>query len=215
MSWGPHFMHAFPAQFAAPAKINLGLRILGKRPDGYHAVQTILQMLDLCDWLTFSPKDAETIRLTCIPAVLPTDGSNLVVRAARLLQQTFHVKQGVEITLEKRIPIAAGLGGGSSDAATTLLVLNHVWQLHHPKVALYPLATQLGSDVPFFLEGPTAYAYGRGEALSPVASPPPLIGILGEPGVWCVSGLGLWAIHGAIISNRPDNTQHSPGACKP
>jgi 4-diphosphocytidyl-2-C-methyl-D-erythritol kinase len=175
-------MHSFPGQFAAPAKINLGLRVLGKRPDGFHAIQTILQMLDFCDWLTFCPQDADTIRLTCIPSVLPTDDSNLVVRAARLLKQTFHVQQGVEITLDKRIPIAAGLGGGSSDAATTLLVLNHLWQLHHPRVALHPLAAQLGSDVPFFLEGPTAYAYGRGEVLSPVASPPPLAGILVNPG---------------------------------
>jgi 4-diphosphocytidyl-2-C-methyl-D-erythritol kinase len=183
-------MHAFPGRFAAPAKINLGLRILGKRPDGYHAIQTILQMLDLCDWLTFCPKEADTIRLTCIPSVLPADDSNLVVRAARLLQQTFHAQQGVEITLDKRIPIAAGLGGGSSDAATTLLALNHVWQLHRPKVALHPLAAQLGSDVPFFLEGPTAFAYGRGEVLSPVTSPPPLTGILVNPPVGVSAG---WA----------------------
>lgn len=190
MTWGPFSMPAFPGQVAAPAKINLGLRILGKRPDGYHAIETILQMLDLWDGLTFCPNDAETIRLTCIPAVLPTDDSNLVVRAAKLLQRTFHVRQGVEITLDKRIPIAAGLGGGSSDAATTLLVLNHVWQLHHPTVTLHPLAAQLGSDVPFFLEGPTAYASGRGDVLSPVASPPPLTGILVNPGFGVPAG---WA----------------------
>jgi 4-diphosphocytidyl-2-C-methyl-D-erythritol kinase len=88
----------------------------------------------------------------------------------------------VDITLDKRIPIAAGLGGGSSDAATTLLVLNHLWQLHHPQAVLQPLAAQLGSDVPFFLAGPTAYAQGRGEVLSPVASPPALTGILVNPG---------------------------------
>src|SRR5262245_16195559 len=99
MTSRPGFMHAFSGPFAAPAKINLGLRILGKRPDGYHAVQTILQMLDLCDWLTFCPTEVGIVRLTCMPSVLPTDDSNLVVRAAKLLQQTFHVQQGVDITL--------------------------------------------------------------------------------------------------------------------
>jgi 4-diphosphocytidyl-2-C-methyl-D-erythritol kinase len=183
-------MHALPRQFAAPAKVNFGLRILGKRPDGYHAIQTVLQMLDLCDWLTFSPTDTATIRLTCLPAVLPTDDSNLVIRAAKLLQQTFQVRQGVEITLDKRIPIAAGLGGGSSDAATTLIGLNHVWQLHCPHASFYRLATQLGSDVPFFLDGPTALASGRGEILSPVPSPPPLTGVLLNPGFGVSAG---WA----------------------
>src|SRR6266545_2767275 len=183
-------MHSFPGQFAAPAKVNFGLRILGKRPDGYHAIQTILQMLNLCDWLTFCPSDADTIRLTCIPSVLPTDDRNLVVRAAKLLQQTFQVRQGVEITLDKRIPIAAGLGGGSSDAATTLLVLNRVWQLHCPQATLHRLAAQLGSDVPFFLDGPTALACGRGEIFSPVSSPPPLTGVLLTPGVLVSAG---WA----------------------
>jgi 4-diphosphocytidyl-2-C-methyl-D-erythritol kinase len=183
-------MHALLGQFAAPAKANFGLRILGRRPDGYHAIQTILQMLDLCDWLTFSPTDTATIQLTCVPPVLPTDDSNLVIRAAKLLQQTFQVQQGVEITLDKRIPIAAGLGGGSSDAATTLLGLNHVWRLHCSHASLYRLAAQLGSDVPFFLDGPTALASGRGEILSPVPSPPPLTGILLNPGFGVPAG---WA----------------------
>jgi 4-diphosphocytidyl-2-C-methyl-D-erythritol kinase len=183
-------MHSFPRQFAAPAKVNFGLRILGKRPDGYHAIQTVLQMLDLCDWLTFSPNEADTIRLTCIPAVLPTDDTNLVVRAAKLLRQTFQVQQGVEIILTKRIPIAAGLGGGSSDAAITLLVLNRLWRLHCPLATLHHLAAQLGSDVPFFLDGPTALVRGRGEILSAVASPQPLTGVLLNPGFGVSAG---WA----------------------
>jgi 4-diphosphocytidyl-2-C-methyl-D-erythritol kinase len=183
-------MPAFPRQFAAPAKVNFGLRILGKRPDGYHAIQTILQMLDLCDWLTFSPNDVGTIQLTCSPAVLPTDDTNLVVRAAKLLQQAFGVQQGVEISLDKRIPIAAGLGGGSSDAAITLLVLNRLWHLHRPPDTLHHLAAQLGSDVPFFLEGPTALACGRGELLSAVPPPLPLVGVLLNPGFGVSAG---WA----------------------
>jgi 4-diphosphocytidyl-2-C-methyl-D-erythritol kinase len=183
-------MHASHSQFAAPAKVNFGLRILGKRPDGYHAIQTILQMLNLCDWLSFCPNSAGTIRLICTPSGLPTDDGNLIVRAAKLLQQTYQVKQGVEVTLNKRIPIAAGLGGGSSDAATTLLVLNRVWQLHCPQATLRQLAAQLGSDVPFFLDGPIALACGRGEILSPVSPPPPLTGVLVNPGFGVSAG---WA----------------------
>lgn len=169
-------------RFAAPAKVNFGLRILGKRPDGYHTIQTVLQMLNLCDGLSFRTNDGGTIRLRCLPPTLPTDDGNLIVRAARLLQQTFQVQQGVEIILHKHIPIAAGLGGGSSNAATTLLVLNHAWQLYCCPATLHRLAAQLGSDVPFFLGGPTALACGRGEILSPVIPPPPLRGILVNPG---------------------------------
>ena len=177
-------------RFVAPAKINFGLRILGTRPDGYHAIQTVLQMLNLCDWLTFHTNATGTIRLICVPSTLPTDDGNLIVQAARLLQQTFQVQQGVEIILEKHIPIAAGLGGGSSDAAITLLVLNRIWQLDCPDAMLQRLALQVGSDVPFFLDGPTALACGRGEILSPVPPPPPLTGVLVNPGFGVSAG---WA----------------------
>jgi 4-diphosphocytidyl-2-C-methyl-D-erythritol kinase len=186
----PFRMHIAHSRFAAPAKVNFGLRILGRRSDGYHTIQTVLQMLNLCDWLTFRTTDGDTIRLTCIPSTLPTDDGNLIVRAARLIQQTFQVQQGVEITLHKHIPIAAGLGGGSSNAATTLLVLNHAWQLHCCPATIHRLAAQLGSDVPFFLAGPTALASGRGEVLSPVTPPPPLTGMLVNPGFGVSAG---WA----------------------
>jgi len=186
----PSCSQGFHVRFAAPAKVNFGLRIVGKRPDGYHAIQTVLQMLDLCDWLTFRTNEKGTIRLACIPSTLPTDDSNLIVRAARLLQQTFQVQQGVEIGLHKHIPIAAGLGGGSSNAATTLLVMNHAWHLHCSPATLHRLAAQLGSDVPFFLGGPTALACGRGEVLSPVTPPPPLTGMLVNPGFGVSAG---WA----------------------
>jgi 4-diphosphocytidyl-2-C-methyl-D-erythritol kinase len=183
-------MEVFAGRFASPAKINLGLRILGKRPDGYHAIETILQMLDLCDWLSFRANDLGTIALTCSPPTLPTDERNLIMRAARSLQQAKHVSQGIAITVEKRIPIAAGLGGGSSNAATALLALNRVWGLHCPMPALHHLAVQLGSDVPFFLNGPTALVAGRGEVLSSIPSPPPLTGVLVNPGFGISAG---WA----------------------
>jgi 4-diphosphocytidyl-2-C-methyl-D-erythritol kinase len=169
-------------RFASPAKVNFGLRILGKRPDGYHAIQTIFQMLDLYDWLTFRLNDEGTVLLTCEPSVLPTDDKNLALQAAKFLQQQMHVRQGVEITLDKYIPIAAGLGGGSSNAAMVLLVLKRLWKLDCPMTTLHHLAAQLGSDVPFFLNGPTSVAAGRGEILSSIAPAPPLTGILMNPG---------------------------------
>jgi 4-diphosphocytidyl-2-C-methyl-D-erythritol kinase len=183
-------MASSPHRFASPAKMNFGLRILGKRPDGYHAIQTVLQMLDLYDWLTFRANAEGTIRLTCHPSTLPTDDRNLIVRAARLLQHTMQVRQGVDIVLDKYIPIAAGLGGGSSNAAVTLLALNHLWKLNATKAILPRLAVQLGSDVPFFLDGPTAVAEGRGEVLAPVPSPAPLMGVLVNPGFGVSAG---WA----------------------
>lgn len=168
--------------FASPAKVNFGLRILGKRADGYHAIETVFQMLDLCDRLTIETHHEGTIRLVCDPPILSTDETNLVVRAARMLQRMGNAHDGANIVLEKHIPVAAGLGGGSSNAATTLLALNQLWKLHLPPATLHQLAAQLGSDVPFFLNGPTAMAKGRGEILSPVPSPPPLQGILVNPG---------------------------------
>jgi 4-diphosphocytidyl-2-C-methyl-D-erythritol kinase len=186
-------------RYAAPAKVNLGLRVQGKRSDGYHAIQTIFQMLDLCDWLTIQTHEADTLRLTCRPPTLPVDEDNLVVRAARLLQRAGNAHAGASIALDKHIPIAAGLGGGSSDAATTLLALNHLWDLHLPRATLHRLAAQLGSDVPFFLGGATALAEGRGEILKSLPPPPPLSGLIVNPGFGISAG---WA-YGQYASRPP------------
>jgi 4-diphosphocytidyl-2-C-methyl-D-erythritol kinase len=175
-------------RFASPAKVNFGLRILGKRPDGYHAIQTIFQMLDLCDWLTFRPNDEGTISLTCNTPALPADDRNLAVRAAKLLQRELPVRRGVEITLDKHIPIAAGLGGGSSNAGIVLHVLNRLWKVDCPMMGLHHLAAQLGSDVPFFLNGPMAVAEGRGDVLSSASPAPRLTGILLNPGFGVPAG---------------------------
>jgi 4-diphosphocytidyl-2-C-methyl-D-erythritol kinase len=193
-------MHPAHGPFAAPAKVNFGLRILGKRPDGYHAIETVLQMLDLYDWLTVHANQAGTIQLTCTPAVLPTDDANLIVRAAKLLQHVCGVRQGADITLDKRIPIAAGLGGGSSDAAAALLALDRVWRLRCPRSTLHDLAAQLGSDVPFFLHGPTALACGRGEVLSPLSPPPPLTGVLVNPGFGVSAGWAYGQFRGSSLA---------------
>lgn len=154
----------------APAKLNLFLHITGRRPDGYHALQTVFQFLDWGDTLHFTRRDDGTItRETDVPGV--PEASDLVVRAARLLQTHTGSKYGVEIEIDKRLPMGAGLGGGSSDAATTLLALNRLWGVDLPRATLQNLALQLGADVPFFVFGQNAFAEGVGEALQAVELP--------------------------------------------
>jgi len=146
-------------QAFSPAKINLYLRIIGKRPDGYHELETVMLPLDFGDTMTFESR-AVGIELTCDDRRLPTDGRNLVVRAAQLLGHA-----GVKISLQKRTPLAAGLGGGSSNAATTLLTLG----MSESPAHLHALAAQLGSDINFFLAGGAALCRGRGEIVEPIA----------------------------------------------
>ena len=153
----------------APAKLNLYLRVLGKRPDGYHEIETVFERIDLTDEVTFEP--APSLELTCTDSTLSCGEDNLVVKAARLLQESCGVQAGARIHLVKRIPIAAGLGGGSSDAAATLLGLNTLWALGLKRAHLVRLAAALGSDVPFFLtDAPFAIGRGRGEVCEPEAS---------------------------------------------
>jgi 4-diphosphocytidyl-2-C-methyl-D-erythritol kinase len=147
----------------AYAKINLGLRVLRKRDDSYHDIETVLHRIDLFDEILFEP--SSTISLSCNRRDLPTDDTNLCVRAAVLLQQSLNIRNGVHITLKKNIPVGAGLGGGSSDAAAVLTALPVWWNKSPDTVDLHALASELGSDVPFFLKRGTARATGRGEIL--------------------------------------------------
>ncbi len=154
----------------APAKLNLFLHVTGRRSDGYHTLQTVFQFLDYSDELTFTvTDDGEITRLSPIAGV--AEAADLCVRAARLLQTTAQVRQGVRIQLQKRLPLGGGLGGGSSDAATTLLALNELWGLHWPPAELAALGLQLGADIPVFIHGHTAWGEGVGEVLKPVALP--------------------------------------------
>ncbi len=146
------------------AKVNLALEVLGKRGDGYHEIATVLQAVDLFDRLTVDPD--ETLSLHTDDPELPTDDGNLVMRAARLLQKAAGVDRGARLRLHKRIPVAAGLGGGSSDAAAALTGLNRLWGLRWPRPRLQELAVELGMDVPFFLGTGRAVARGRGEQLA-------------------------------------------------
>jgi 4-diphosphocytidyl-2-C-methyl-D-erythritol kinase len=147
----------------ASAKVNLALEVLGKRGDGYHEIATVLQAVDLFDRLTVEL--ADTLSLHTDDPELPTDEGNLVMRAARLLQKTAGIEKGARLRLQKRIPVAAGLGGGSSDAAAALCGLNRLWGLRWPRARLQELAVELGMDVPFFLGTGRAVARGRGERL--------------------------------------------------
>jgi 4-diphosphocytidyl-2-C-methyl-D-erythritol kinase len=152
----------------APAKVNLTLRILGRRPDGYHDLESLVQKVSLYDRLTFSDADDGVIELTCDDPTLPTDSGNLVWRAADLLRERFAPPgRGVRIRLEKRIPHGAGLGGGSSDAATTLLGLNSLWDLKLSREVLSDLGARLGSDIPLFLHPSPSVMTGRGEIVDP------------------------------------------------
>lgn len=156
---------------AAPAKLNLFLHITGRRPDGYHALQTVFQLIDWGDVMHFAVREDGVVRrATDVPGV--PEASDLVVRAAMLLKAHTGTALGVDIEIEKRIPMGAGLGGGSSDCATTLLALNRLWKLNLARDVLQTLALQLGADVPFFVFGKNAFAQGVGEALEAVQLPP-------------------------------------------
>ncbi|MFJ3047597.1 4-(cytidine 5'-diphospho)-2-C-methyl-D-erythritol kinase [Herbaspirillum chlorophenolicum] len=152
----------------APAKLNLFLHVTGRRADGYHLLQSAFQLIDRCDSLDFAVReDGRIVRTNDIPGVPPE--SDLVVRAAHLLRETAgRPDLGASITVEKRLPMGGGLGGGSSDAATTLLALNHLWQTGFKRQELMDIGLKLGADVPFFLFGRNAFAEGVGEALSPL-----------------------------------------------
>jgi 4-diphosphocytidyl-2-C-methyl-D-erythritol kinase len=151
----------------APAKLNLFLHVTGRRDDGYHLLETVFQLIDLQDLLHLRVRnDGRILRTTDMPGV-PAE-HDLTVRAATLLQQACGTSLGVEIELVKTIPMGAGLGGGSSDAATVLMVLNRLWRLDWSRGRLATLGLALGADVPFFLFGQNAYARGIGEALQPL-----------------------------------------------
>ena len=157
--------------YPAPAKLNLMLRVTGRRADGYHLLQTVFRFIDFGDTLTFDVRaDGVVARRNDIAGVPET--ADLTLRAARLLQKAGAVREGADITLEKRLPLGGGLGGGSSDAATTLMALNRLWRLNWPRQRLQDLALELGADVPVFVFGKSALGEGVGEQLTPLDLPP-------------------------------------------
>ncbi|MFQ5657290.1 MAG: 4-(cytidine 5'-diphospho)-2-C-methyl-D-erythritol kinase [Candidatus Methylomirabilales bacterium] len=179
----------------SPAKVNLFLEIVGKRADGYHEVRTVLQHVDLCDEIRIS-KDVQGISVECTGLPCPGGEENLAYRATDLFREACGIRAGVRIEIVKRIPLGAGLGGGSSNAATTLWGLSRLFGTDMSPEGLHRLGAQLGSDVPFFLAGPTTWASGRGEHLHPLPPFPRSWLLIAYPGfpvstAWAYANLKL------------------------
>ena len=195
----------------SPCKINLLLNILGKRADGFHELETVMQPINLCDRLEFERADSG-VRLTCSDPLLPTNGKNLVHRAATLFLKTAGLQDGVRIHLDKKIPVAAGLGGGSGNAAVTLLALNELFDGLLDENKLNELAASLGSDIPFFLQERPALATGRGEKITPLDPFPAFCGawvLLVHPGFgistpWAYEQLARFP---EALNGQPDRAQ--------
>lgn len=183
----------------APAKLNLMLHILGRREDGYHELQTLFQFLDHGDELGFALREDGVIRLHTEIGGVPHD-SNLIVRAARQLQAQSGTSLGADIWLDKRLPMGGGIGGGSSDAATTLLGLDHLWQLDWNEDRLAALGLSLGADVPVFVRGRAAFAEGVGEKLTPVELPEP----------WFLVAVPQVLVSTAEVFSDPELTRDTP-----
>lgn len=154
----------------APAKLNLFLHVVERRPDGYHLLQSAFVLIDWCDTLHFEPRSDGALARHDLATPLPAD--DLCLRAARALQAASGTSLGADISVAKQVPAGAGMGGGSSDAATTLLALNRLWRLNWPLSRLLPVALKLGADVPFFVGGHNAWVEGIGEKLTPLDIPP-------------------------------------------
>ncbi len=171
---------SWDSEYAAPAKLNLFLHVVGRRSDGYHLLQTAFRFVDHGDCLSFSPRDdGQIVLATPLPGVPPEQ--DLTVRAARLLQAESGIRHGATIRVDKRLPMGGGLGGGSSDAATVLLALNHLWGLGLSRRRLQTLGLGLGADVPVFVFGRSAFAEGVGEELSAIEVEPAWYLVLEPP----------------------------------
>lgn len=164
------------------AKINLGLDVVRRLPNGYHEVRMIMQTVGICDVLTFQ-KAASGIQLVVDNEELPTDGNNLICKAAKLLLESAGIEGGVRITLEKHIPIAAGMAGGSTDAAAALLGINELYEIGYDVDKLKQLGVKIGADVPYCIQGGTALAEGIGEVLSPLPTPPACHLVIAKPDI--------------------------------
>ncbi|MED1412380.1 MULTISPECIES: 4-(cytidine 5'-diphospho)-2-C-methyl-D-erythritol kinase [Bacillus] len=182
----------------APAKINLSLDVLGKRQDGYHEVKMIMTTIDLADRLELTELVEDRIEILSHNRYVPDDQRNLAYQAAKLLKEKFNVKKGVSITIEKTIPVAAGLAGGSSDAAATLRGLNKLWNLGLTIDELAELGAEIGSDVSFCVYGGTAIATGRGEKIEHIKTPPSCWVILAKPHI----GVSTADVYGNLRLNR-------------
>lgn len=189
----------------APAKINLTLDVLGKRPDGYHEVEMIMQTIALADKICLEHNGNGMINVKCSHPYVPSGKDNLAWKAAQLLRDWSGCRHGVDITIEKSVPVSAGLGGGSADAAAVLRGLNQLWALNLKDAELRQVAQKVGADVPFCLQGGTALARGVGERLTPLPSPPRLWVVLLKPNLGVSTAETYKAFDPQQVRKRPDN----------
>ncbi|GEL78264.1 4-(cytidine 5'-diphospho)-2-C-methyl-D-erythritol kinase [Tenuibacillus multivorans] len=185
----------------APAKINLTLDVLHKREDGYHEVEMVMTTIDLADRLAFEMIHDDRVEIASENRFVPNDKRNLAFQAATIMKEKYHIKKGVRIHLNKNIPVAAGLAGGSSDAAATIRGINRLFELKLSQNELLEVAAQIGSDVPFCVIGGTALAKGRGEQLKPLPSPPSCWIVLAKPDV----GISTKDVYGQV---KLDHIKH-------
>ncbi|NMO97738.1 4-(cytidine 5'-diphospho)-2-C-methyl-D-erythritol kinase [Paenibacillus lemnae] len=189
----------------APAKINLMLDVLHKRPDGFHEVEMVMTMIDLADRLEMSDQPRDTIMITSQAGYIPLDEKNLAFQAAKLVKDRYGVRKGVHIHLDKKIPVAAGLAGGSSDAAATLRGLNRLWGLNMPLEEMLSFGAELGSDVPFCITGGTALATGRGEVLTEIPDPPQCWVLVAKPPINVSTGEVYGKLRSEHIASHPSS----------
>jgi 4-diphosphocytidyl-2-C-methyl-D-erythritol kinase len=193
---------------SAPAKINLSLDVLGKREDGYHQVEMVMQSVELADRISLERTANNTIRVLCPHPYVPSGSENLAWKAACLLRDRYGSdSRGVIIRIQKNIPVAAGLAGGSSDAAAVLRGLNELWKLNLSDKGLAEAGLSLGADVPFCLKGGTALAQGIGEQLTPLPSPPKLWVLLFKPNVGVSTAEVYKNYDGSLVRKRPDTNR--------
>lgn len=196
----------------APAKINLTLDVLAKRPDGYHEIEMVMTTVDLADRISITSIESNRIIIDCPTAYVPLDERNHAYQAAKIVKEKFGISRGVHIQIEKNIPIAAGLAGGSSDAAATIKALNQLWNLQMNVEEMADLGAKVGSDVSFCVYGGTAIARGRGEKIQPISPPPSCWVVLAKPPI----GVSTGDVYGAVdVANLgPGKTKEMAGAIK-
>ena len=188
----------------AMAKINLGLDVVRRRPDGYHEVRMIMQTVGLYDRLTFEKTEEDALRLESSMKRLPTDGNNLIIRAASLLKEEFGIREGLSIRLDKRIPVAAGMAGGSTDAAAALTAVNRMFDLGLTEEQLKERAVKIGADVPYCLQGGTALSEGIGEILTALPPAPACHVVVAKPPVHVSTKWVYQNLHLEQVTEHPD-----------
>ena len=188
----------------AMAKINLGLDVVRRRPDGYHEVRMIMQTVGLYDRLTFEKTEEDALRLESSMKRLPTDGNNLIIRAASLLKEEFGIREGLSIRLDKRIPVAAGMAGGSTDAAAALTAVNRMFDLGLTEEQLRERAVKIGADVPYCLQGGTALSEGIGEILTALPPAPACHVVVAKPPIHVSTKWVYQNLHLEQVTEHPD-----------